>query len=381
MADAPPAPERAPRFTVRKVQRKRKSKPSIQILTDPKIEAFFRGREKDPLHYTYTPEGNYRIFGARDVKDEVIRRTQVFTPMTAADYEDLMEARQNALVESETTYDSALKQLRSTLERYSIDEATAEEVVVANTTVMEASKSRSEKAYPERWITSVKNPETRQVLLNYEPNEQRKIGYNVFLLKHNELGRKVAWGKYTARQAGGGEEEQSSNIRIRFITDINDPSTGHLHPFYQRNFVFNETEYCCPVQAYEGERFKELGNEDLRRQILGTRSGRTIHSIAIKDKSLPNQPQKLWEDILFHFYYSHPDLRKELEATGTDKFHVMDKEVPPEYGQALERARARLRELGDNQLDDQEVKEKAITEEEQKKAKVGAIVNNFRKKF
>ena len=87
------------------------------------------------------------------------------------------------------------------------------------------------------------------------------------------------------------------------------------------------------------------------------------------------------EDILFQFFYQHPDFRKELDATGLDKFHVMDKEVPADYGAFLEKARLRLRELGDNELDHQEAKEKAITEEEQKKAKVGAIIHNFRKKF
>ena len=74
-------------------------------------------------------------------------------------------------------------------------------------------------------------------------------------------------------------------------------------------------------------------------------------------------------------------MRKELDATGTDKFHVMDKEIPAEYGTVLEKARLRLRELGENELDHQEVKEHVITEEEQKKAKVGAIIRNFKKKF
>jgi hypothetical protein len=93
-----------------------------------------------------------------------------------------------------------------------------------------------------------------------------------------------------------------------------------------------------------------------------------------------NAPQELWEEILFQQFYQHPDVRKELDATGTDKFHVMDKEIPAEYGMALEKARLRLRELGDNELDHQEVKEKVITEEEQKKAKVGAIIHNFKRR-
>ena len=58
------------------------------------------------------------------------------------------------------------------------------------------------------------------------------------------------------------------------------------------------------------------------------------------------------------------------------------RDAPAEYGPALEKARHRLRELGDAEVGDQQIKERAITEEQQKKDKVGAIIhNNFRKKF
>lgn len=213
-----------------------------------------------------------------------------------------------------------------------------------------------------------------------EPYEKRKLPYPVNQFKHFPLSRTQAWGTYKI----GFQPEKSmegGGVQIRFITDIEDPSTGHFHPFTIRSFTFNETEYCSPYQAYQAERFKELNLDELRKQILGTRSGRTMHVIALKDKRLPNQPQQLWENILFHFFHQHPDFAKELEETGTDRFHVMDKQIPAEYGAALEKARLKLREAGDKDLDHQEVKEKAITEEDQKKAKVGAIIHNFRKNF
>jgi hypothetical protein len=106
-----------------------------------------------------------------------------------------------------------------------------------------------------------------------------------------------------------------------------------------------------------------------------------MHTLALRNTTLPKTPSALWEDILFHFFHQHKDLAKELEDTGSDKFHVMDKQIPAEVGAALEKARLKLRELGDTEVLEGEVKEKAITEEEQKKAKVGAIVNNFRRKF
>ena len=380
---APPIAPQNPSTVAQVVRKKRtpKQKISAQILEDTKIEAFFKGREKDPQHYTYTPEGHLQIRGVKGVADQVIRFPYKFQPMTEAMYAEAMEERTKELDSIEKDFESAIATLRIVMEQYKSGTASADLVVAQNAAVLEVVKRRSKAAYPERWIDILERPVIKDILMMVEPFEKRKMEGAAYLLKHHELSRKQAWGTYVARTSGGGQEEEGAPIRIRFLTDINDPDNGHFHPFTQRNFVFNETEYCCPVQAYEAERFKELGKEDLRKQVLGTRSGRTIHSIAIKDKALPNQPQKLWEDILFHFFQQHPELRKELDATGTEKFHVMDKEVPAEYGQALEMARLRLRELADKDVDHQEIKERAITEDEQKKAKVGAIVANFKKKF
>ncbi len=355
--------------------------PSTQILSDPQLVRFFQGRELDPEHYFYTPEGNLETKGVKDVPDSVYYLREQFQPLTEPTYVELMAKREEELKERERVFEGAVKNLRDRLSEYILNTGTtAETVVLANTAVLEASKQRTLVAYPEKWTNSLENPVTNEILIMYEPYEKRKMGYPVVMMKHNQLDRKVAFGSYVER-TNEEDVQEGGSLRIRFITDVNDEKTGHFHPFTQRGFKFNETEYCCPYQAFEGERFKQLGKEDLRQQILGTRSGRTIHAIAVKDKTMINAPQQLWEDILFQFFYQHPDFRKELDATGLDKFHVMDKEVPADYGTFLEKARLRLRELGDKELDHQEVKEKVITEEEQKKAKVGAIIHNFKKKF
>lgn len=354
---------------------------TTQILNDPKIVKFFQGREIDPDHFFFNPEGNLETKGAKDFPDSVIFISKQFQPLDEAMYADLMQKRQEMLKEKETLFQAAIANLRQQLQNYTLGEVTAESVVQANISVLEASKARTKVAYPERWTNDIENPVTMDILMMYEPYEKRKMGYDVKAMKHNELSRKDAFGRYVERTAEEEEEMAGGAVRIRFITDAQDKQTGHFHPFSIQPFKFNETEYCSSYQAFEGERFKQLGKEDLRKQILGTRSGRTMHSIAIKDKTMINAPQQLWEDILVELFYQHPDLRKELDATATDRFHVMDKEVPAEYGMALEKARLRLRELGDKELDHQEAKEKAITEEEQKKAKVGAIIHNFKKKF
>ena len=371
--------------TVRKrIQRKQRIEAIAQLQTNPEITRFFEGRMKDPEHYTYTAEGNLEVKGAKGVSDKVIRMEKKFVKLKPEQYEAYEGARQANLKRAEEEYELALAALRLAQEKYQRekDATSAEAVVLANKAVSEKSKIVSRAAYPELWTDMIPSIDTYRVLMQYDPYEKRKLGYPVYLLKRHNMPMKEAWGTYQERTEGVDEEvQEGGGIRIRFITDVEDKSTGHFHPFYQRNFVFNETEYCCPYQAYQAERFKELGQEELRKQVLGTRSGRTMHNIATKNTSLPKTPQALWEDILFHFFHKHADLAKELEATGSDRFHVMDKQIPSEYGPALDKARLKLRELGDSEVADQEVKERAITEEKQKKDKVGAIIQNFRKKF
>lgn len=351
------------------------------ILPNQDIHKFFHGREKAPSQFVYTPEGNLQIKGVKNIPDQVIQQNRKFVSLKPEELEEILKERQARLVELEKDYETAFSYLRIMQEGYQTGNATAEEVVMANIEVENASKLISQTAYPERWINELhKGIETRLLLMSAEPYEKRKFRNTIFILKHHDISRKKAWGSY---KEGVVEEKtmEGGSIQIRFITDVEDPKTGHFHPFTIRAFTFNETEYASPYQAYHAERFKELEKDDLRNQILGTRSGRTMHSIAIQEKTLPKMPQKLWEDILFQLYHQHPNLAKELDATGTDRFHVMDKQIPAEYAQALVAVRTKLRELGDKEVDHQEAKEKAITEDEQKKAKVGAIIHNFRKKF
>lgn len=355
------------------------------LQTNPEITMFYTLRMKDTEHCTYTPDGNLEIKGVKGVPDTLIRMDKKFVKLKEADYKVLEEARKANLLKAEAEYEAALAALRFAYERYNEDKDTSsgEAVVLANKMVEQKSKIVSRTAFAEIWTDVIPSIEVNKVLMQYDPYETRKMKDPVFLLKHHDLPLKDAWGHYEERKGGDEEEEEmeGGGIRIRFITDVEDKSTGHFHPFYVRNFVFHETEYCSPYQAYQAERFKELGEEELRKQILGTRSGRTMHTIALRNTTLPKTPQALWEDILFHFFHQHKDLAKELEETGTDKFHVMDKQIAPDYAAALEKARLKLRELGDTEVLEGEVKEKAITEEQQKKAKVGAIVNNFRRKF
>ncbi len=116
-------------------------------------------------------------------------------------------------------------------------------------------------------------------------------------------------------------------------------------------------------------------------KLLGTRSAKTIRNLVSGEKRQPKFPIKLWEEILEAFYTQFKDAAETLKATGSARFHMMDKQIgTPEYANALANVRTKLKEQENEapgMMD--EVKQSVITEDEQKKAKVGAIINNFRR--
>jgi hypothetical protein len=81
-------------------------------------------------------------------------------------------------------------------------------------------------------------------------------------------------------------------------------------------------------------------------------------------------------------YYSQiKDASDKLKATGSARFHMMDKIIgSPDYAVALANVRTKLKEReSDAPANIDAIKQSVITESEQKKAKVGAIINNFRR--
>lgn len=154
------------------------------------------------------------------------------------------------------------------------------------------------------------------------------------------------------------------------------------------------------MQAYEAERAKELGMDELRNSILKTRSARTIRLMTRKVTAHPADAKGLWLKIFTEVYQQAETLKGKLLATGTDALVFADLREGPSgiglaekdsgvldptkwkgenaVGVAQETVRARMREGALADKPAAEAKESVITEEEQNKAKVGAIVNNFR---
>ena len=359
------------------IKTKRSRKKAIHVVNDTadpieKMKLFFKKRAKDHVHYTYTPEGDLRVEGIG--ADETIP-LRFFSELTMAEHEELEEARLTVLSDADTGYEIALEKLREVTDSYKQGNASIQSVVRANKEVHDANLIRIELAYPLKWIKDVEGLEIKKVILD-KAKEQRKMGFDVYLYKHSTLSKNDIHGHYRdgplEKQQGGEQQE------LLFITDLDNKETGNFHPAFVKEFVFNETRYSSPYQGFEGERFRELGNEQMRKQILGTRSASTIHTLAELEPEQVKNPKELWTKILQAYYEQNKDQANLLKETGSRKFHMMDKKFSHDYVEALETARSKIRESEDVEVKPQVIKESVITEDEQKKAKVGAIINRFR---
>ena len=362
---------------VAEVKTKSKKVKPVRVTTETgtqeeKIAHFFKNRVKNPAQFTYTPEGDLRIQGVEGVTDSTIV-LKAYTALKPEELKDLEDKRLADLVLLEEEYEATLTELRATHESYKAGETGAARVVEVNQKLRDVTLKISQAAYPERWINYVNNPEIRKILLG-EIYEQRKLGYDVSLVKRSVLSRHDVWGRYRdLNEAANVVQEQIGGSNdVVFIEDEETP----FHPAFMREFVYEETRYVSPYQAYQAERFRELDLPEIKNQILKTRSARTIHNIAAKEPTDVKYPKELWEQILEAYYTQHKDLATRLKDTGSKRFHLSEAMYANQnYLDALLATRVMLRESGDTQAEVKEAKEGVITEEQQKRNRAGAIAN------
>lgn len=347
---------------------------------DEKIKLFYFYRSKFPQYFVYTAEGNLQIKENPKEIPPAILPMRAFGPLRPEELEEIERKLDDERKGIEEKYVIKLRELRQAHDALNpLNAESVATVVRLNQELREISILRNKALYPEQWSKEIDSVDTRKILLD-QPHEERKLGYPVYLFKRFGLSRNDAEGHYREHGEATRAGMEGGGTVVLFITDTEDPHTGQFHPATEREFVYNETKYASPYQAYETERFKELENDEMVKKLLGTRSAKTIKNLVSLEPKQPQFPLKLWEEILEAFYTQFKDATETLKATGSARFHMMDKQIgTPEYANALANVRTKLKER-ENEAPGMlgEVKQSVITQEEQKKAKVGAIINNFR---
>jgi predicted NAD-dependent protein-ADP-ribosyltransferase YbiA (DUF1768 family) len=206
-------------------------------------------------------------------------------------------------------------------------------------------------------------------------------------------------------EAAGGEPSEltyrqalKDGRKARIFFDPAADVNGFLSPSWPVRFTMGDTEYSSGIQAYEAERARELGMMDLRASLLKTNSPRTIRLMTRVVKAHPADAKGLWLKIFTEIYQQTEALKERLLATGTDALVYADIRAGPSgigldekdsgvldptkwkgenaVGVAQETVRTQMREGNLEEAPANAApKEAAITEEQQAKAKVAAIIN------
>jgi predicted NAD-dependent protein-ADP-ribosyltransferase YbiA (DUF1768 family) len=402
------------------------SSPPYSEAVAKQINNFYKKREKNPSQYTYSDDGNLVIFSKSGAEESGITlKNYVAYDSVSRDERD--QNRLDTIGEAESRYEDALKKVREATESYRLNGAT-QPVLAAQKAMAEADQILSRIRYGSRAIKSIPNPEVRDILFD-QPYESRKLiseGKDPF---DKELARLIVleyhynefYGTYsesdniegaTDADATFDKAPDASEMTIRqkmkngkyarIFFEADDSPNGFLSPFWPVEFTLDDTKYFTGLQAYEALRAEGAGQLDLKKQLLGTRSTRTMRFLTKKLEFQPGKPKDIWLKIFTAIYQQHPILKEKLLATDSDTFIFADIRKGPSgtglgerdagilvqtkwlyenaVGSALEELRYKLREGSASEVGvNGKPTEAVISTDQQSAAKVAGIINAKRK--
>jgi hypothetical protein len=392
---------------------------------------FYKRRAKNPIGFTLNASGDLetkegakatRAKGAGAPAGTI--RLKRFVPLDPSELQALEEARLEQMGQLDKEFELEMEELRKATELYS-QTGTMRPVLQSNQRLQELDMRRSVLRAAVRGIGVIDNPRVNEVLLS-DRYEERKLFpkgdpfeqelYRMFIYTFKP---EMDQGKYVVDEGApveeGAPEEVGANeltyrqkLRdgrfARIFFDAESDVNGFLSPMWMAEFtltVSTETKYSSPIQAYECERARELGKPEVAANILKTRSPRTIRLITRELKGHPADAKGLWTKIYTAVYGLYPILKAKLIATGSDALVYADVREGPSsiglsdkdpgvldpakwksenaVGIAQETVRSRMKEGQEAEVVESEAPAAStITEGEQQKAKVGAIINSRR---
>ena len=397
------------------------------------ISKFFRGRAKNPELYSYAPDGNLDIKeGAAKGKKKVVAGSillQNFVPLDPAERVLLEETRLEQLVDLDTEYEEEAVILRQAWEEYRTTQS-MRAVLNSNQRMTEIDARRSAVRAQVRDLVDIPNPTINTILLADRYEERKMFSHddpynkNIVRMCFYPFPAEVELGKYVpdakvegelkeAEEEAGADKASEILYRqrlkdgrfARIFFEADSDVNGFLSPMWPVDFTLNvggiDSRYSSAIQAYEVERARELGNAALVTSLMKTRSPRTIRLLTRQQKGHPKDAKGLWLKIYSVIYDIYPNLKAKLLATGSDTLVFADLREGPSsiglaekdsgtldpakwkgenaVGLAQETVRTALREGTQQEAGEAPtVKHSVITEEEQKKAKVGAIIHSKR---
>lgn len=388
------------------------------------IDKFFSLRKKSPGQYTFNEAGDLEIKeGVGKAKSKMppgVIQLSRFVPLEPSEREAIEDARKESLSELDQQYEDEMMTLRAAREEYTSTGA-MRAVLASNQRLAELDARRNAIRSAIRQVVAIENPSVKEIILSERYEERKMFGHRdpfdkaIARLFFYTFSANVDQGKYVIEEGAPEvkEEVETANEIIyrqplkdgrfaRIFYDTDSDVNGFLSPMWAVDFNMQAsgaaTRFSSPIQAYEVERAKELGETALAESLLKTRSPRTIRLLTRKVKGHPANVRTLWMKIYTAVYEQHPILKARLLDTGSDTLIFADVREGPSgiglgekdpaaldpakwkgenaVGVAQETVRTRMREGGEDEAAAAVADVGgSITEEEQKKAKVAAIIN------
>lgn len=352
--------------------------------------------------YGYDENGNLVV---KDADNNTISTIELeyYRAYSKDEFEEMENERREKIIELERQID----ELKLTLP----EAENIEDEFNVHSQIMSLEKQKAFIISPYISIKSVEGLETRDVQMEDEPEEKRKQKL-VYQVVYKDFPLAKLYGKYTHSKEVIDAVEQKgvrlnsgevflTNGRVARFFNENEANNEFLSIYLVRDFIYNETKFSSPYQAFEVTRLMELGKEALATKVLNTRSVKTIRYYVREVLDVLPDTKELWGELLTEYYKQHSDLIKELVNT-KDAILVfantnpylggigLTSEDPKRFdtknwkqnivGEVLMSLRSEFLQETKTEKQEKNFVESTITEEEVAQKKKSAIIASMKKK-
>ena len=375
--------------------------------------------KRDKFLYKHTNEGNLEIY---DRKTNDLLSTiplLYYRPYTKDEYDTIEKERIEEIIKIEEQIDIIRGLLRNAYSEYK-ETKDSTNFLKYNEEMKDLELKKIYYRSPVRGIKTIESIEKRDI--DFEDTfEKRKIN-NVYISIYRDFPLWKLYGKYTDSKEVIEASVQKHTILLtgesflndgkiaRVFNEANEDDTNYfLSIFTLEDFVYNNVKYSSPYQAFEATRLETLKYDDLRNQIMKSKSIKYIKAIASKIKKALTNTKEVWDDILTEFYTQNSDYIELLRDTKNTILVFANNPSLPYIGgigfeagtEVYDKTKWKTLKIGDvivgpnivgnvlmelrtefnesiPQVESAEVYDSYTTDEEKEKQKTAAIIN-FRK--
>jgi predicted NAD-dependent protein-ADP-ribosyltransferase YbiA (DUF1768 family) len=395
--------------------------------TQVQIETFYKKlstySRKDKYVYNQSQEGNLDTFDKKT--NELVSSIPLFyyRSYTKDEFDDIEKERIEAIINIEEQIDVLRELLRKSYEEYKKTKNPAN-FMKYNNEMKQLELKKVIYRSPVRDVKTIESVEIRDI--DFDKKYEVRKANNIYVNIYREFPLWKLYGKYTDSKEvlevsiqkqtilGAGESFLKNGKIARIFNNVSEDDMNSFLSIYNiKDVIINNIKYSSPYQAFEAIRLETLKYEDLRNQLMKSKSIKYIRGISSKIKrALPNT-KEVWKDILNEYYLQNKDLREQLLNTKSSSL-VFANNVPYLGGIGLEKGSGeeindptkwKTLKIGDviltpnivgnvlmeirNEMNEEdvelkeqsggEVKESYKTDEEREKEKKAAIINYYKK--